>query len=162
MIIKLASLENLQDIVNIYNEAIEIQSTADTEKINVSDKLDWFNEHIPTKYPIYVIEKNDKIIAWLSVSSYRKGRKALSQTAEISYYVSEKYRGQGVGKQFIEFILNKAPKLKIKNLFAIIMENNIASIKLLKRYNFKQWAYLPNIANFNGKIRGQFYYGINL
>ena len=59
----------------------------------------------------------------------------------------------------MNLIIEKSPEYGFKNLFAILLERNIASIKLLEKMGFEKWAFLPKVANFNGIECGQFYYG---
>jgi len=59
----------------------------------------------------------------------------------------------------IEHTLAACPGLQIKNLFAIVLENNQVSLKLLQKMGFEQWGYLPRVANFDGKEVGHLYYG---
>ncbi|GAE28513.1 putative phosphinothricin N-acetyltransferase [Halalkalibacter wakoensis JCM 9140] len=52
-----ADLEDLSVIVDIYNSTIPSRMvTADTEPITVNDRLQWFEEHSPTKRPLWVVE----------------------------------------------------------------------------------------------------------
>jgi L-amino acid N-acyltransferase YncA len=41
--------------------------------------------------------------------------------------------------------------LQIKHLFAIVLEDNQASIRLLEKMGFEKWGYLPRVADFDGK-----------
>ncbi|MBI9034112.1 MAG: N-acetyltransferase [Bacteroidales bacterium] len=162
-VIRKAQLDDLEDILTIYNQAIKTKTaTADTEPQSINDRIDWFHEHTQDKYPIYVAENDGDVIGWISISPYRCGRKALSATAEISYYVHADYSGMGIGSALIQYVLNKCSKLGLENLFAIILDKNINSINLMKKFNFQQWAFMPNIADFDGEKCGQVYYGINL
>ncbi|MGB1303272.1 N-acetyltransferase family protein, partial [Pseudoalteromonas marina] len=46
MTTRLATIDDLNDIVAIYNETIEGRMvTADTEEVTVEEKKDWFNSH---------------------------------------------------------------------------------------------------------------------
>jgi phosphinothricin acetyltransferase len=53
MRIRLAQLADLPAIVDIYNQCIPSKhSTGDTQPVRVADRLAWFGEHFPEKYPI--------------------------------------------------------------------------------------------------------------
>jgi phosphinothricin acetyltransferase len=60
--------------------------------------LEWFREHDNKEYPVYVAGIDNTVIGFVYINSYRSGRAALKQTAEISYFVDKNYRGMGVGK----------------------------------------------------------------
>jgi RimJ/RimL family protein N-acetyltransferase len=49
--------------------------------------------------------------------------------------------------------------LGIKTLFAIIIDNNKASIKLIEKCGYKEWEHLPKIAIFDNIEVGHLYYG---
>ncbi len=161
--IRNARLEDLEDILFIYNQAVKTKTaTADTEPQTINERLNWFDEHTPEHYPIYVAETDGDIIGWISISPYRCGRKALSITAEISYYVHFDYLGMRIGSALVQHAIQQSPKLGIENLFAIILDKNTTSINLMKKFNFQQWAYMPQVAEFDGEKCGHVYYGINL
>lgn len=161
--IRIAQPTDLEAIIEIYNQAIRAQfETADTEEIAPADRLEWFNAHAPTTYPIFVYEINQEIAGWISLSPYRAGRKALRFTAEISYYINNNYKRQGIGSKLIHHMMNEAKALELKNLFAIILDKNEPNISVLKKFGFQKWGHLPNIADFNGIECGQVYYGIRI
>jgi phosphinothricin acetyltransferase len=93
------------------------------------------------------------------LSAYRAGRAALRFTAEISYYIARAYHRQGIGTALIEHALAACPGVQIKHVFAIVLENNAASIRLLEKLGFEKWGYLPRVADFDGKEVGHLYYG---
>ncbi|MCX6147724.1 MAG: GNAT family N-acetyltransferase [Candidatus Kapabacteria bacterium] len=155
-----ARIEDLESIVDIYNQAIESQfSTADTTKKSINDRFEWFHKHKSYKYPIYVCEIENSVVGWISVSPYRAGRKALRFTAEISYYIHKDFRRQGLAGELIKFTTEKCKELNYKTLFAIIIDKNIASIDLIEKCGFEKWGHLPNIADFDGLECGHLYYG---
>jgi phosphinothricin acetyltransferase len=82
------------------------------------------------------------------------GRAALRFTAEISYYIATTRQRQGVGTALLEHALAACPALGIRHLFAIVLESNEASLKLLRKMGFEQWGYLPGVADFDGREVG--------
>lgn len=160
MLIRLAHIDDLPAIVDIYNQSIPSkQSTGDTQPVRVKDRLAWFQEHRPEQHPIFVAEADGQVAGWCSLSAYRPGRAALRFTAEISYYIESAYHRQGIGTALIEHALAACPVLQIRHLFAIVLEGNEASLKLLEKIGFEQWGYLPRVADFDGKEVGHVYYG---
>jgi phosphinothricin acetyltransferase len=160
MIIRIAQPDDLPAIVDIYNQSIPSkQSTGDTQSLRVEERMTWFRKHRPDEHPIFVAEVDGKVAGWGSLSAYRADRAALRFTAEISYYVALAYHRQGIGTTLVEHALAACPALGIKHLFAIVLEGNQASLKLLKKMGFEQWGYLPRVADFDGKEVGHLYYG---
>ncbi|MEO6681330.1 MAG: N-acetyltransferase family protein [Ginsengibacter sp.] len=161
--IRNAKPEDLEAIVNIYNYAIRSKfETADTEEIKWQERIPWFNDHDPAKFPIFVCVQNEVITGWLSISPYRPGRHALRFTMEISYYVHPDFKRKGIGNKLLEHGIAESKNLQYKTLFAIILEKNEASIELLSKYGFQQWAHLPAVADFDGIECGQVYYGLKI
>ena len=160
MLIRLACQEDLPAIVEIYNQAIQTrQSTGDLEPVQVEDRMAWFREHLPGKYPIYVAEEEGDVVGWCSLSAYRPGRAAFRFTAEISYYIASSHHRRGIGTALVEHAVAACPSLRIKHLFAIVLEGNAASLRLLEKLGFTQWGYLPRVADFDGREVGHLYFG---
>lgn len=159
--IRLAQKTDLPAINEIYNQAVMAKfETADIDQVSNAERLEWFKKHEYFRYPVFVYELNGSVVAWLSVSPYREGRRALTYTAEISYYVHKKYLKQGIGSNLVSFILPEAVKLGYKSLIAIVLDKNQASIRLLKKHGFREWGHLPSIADFDGEECGHLYYGL--
>ena len=160
MIIRLAQIDDLLAIVDIYNQSIPSkQSTGDTQPVRVEDRMTWFGDHLPEEHPIFVVEVEGRVAGWCSLSAYRPGRAALRFTAEISYYIAITYHRQGIATALVENAVAACPALQIRHLFAIVLEGNEASLKLLRKKGFEQWGYLPRVAEFDGKEVGHLYYG---
>ena len=160
MIIRLAQIDDLPAIVDIYNQAIPLKrSTGDTQPVRVTDRVTWFGEHLPDEHPIFVTEVEGQVAGWCSLSAYRPGRAALRFTAEISYYIALAYHRQGIATALVKHAIAACPSLQIRHLFAIVLEGNQASLKLLEKMGFEQWGYLPRVADFDGKEVGHLYVG---
>jgi L-amino acid N-acyltransferase YncA len=160
MLIRLAQPDDLPALVEIYNQAIPSQqSTGDTQPLRVEDRKAWFAEHRPDEHPIFLAEVNGQVAGWCSLSAYRPGRAALRFTAEISYYIDFSYQRRGIATALVEHALESCPALGIRNLFAIVLEGNQASLRLLEKMGFERWGYLPRVADFDGKEVGHVYLG---
>lgn len=128
--------------------------TADTESVSVESRQKWFEEHNPSKRPLWVIEDNsNQIIGWVSFQSFY-GRPAYDATVELSIYLDETQRGKGLGKQILQYCLDRAPGFGIKTLLGFIFSHNEPSLKLFRHFGFEDWATLPNIALLDGQDRG--------
>lgn len=162
MHIRIATPGDLGQINTIYNQAIEEKLTADTVPLSMAERVKWLEAHDSRTYPVFVCEINNQVVAWLSFSKYRAGRKALQKTAEISYYINRSYRQRGIGTALIQFAMQQTAHYHFKNLLAIVLEWNTGSVRLLQKCGFEQWGYLPGVADLDGAICGHLYFGINL
>ncbi|MGI9293621.1 MAG: GNAT family N-acetyltransferase [Pseudomonadales bacterium] len=161
--IRTATEDDLPAITEIYNQAVALQSaTADISPVSMESRRAWLNEHSPDQYPVLIAENGDDIPGWCSLSAYRPGRMALRHTAEISYYIDERFRGKGVGSVLIANAIAQCDKLGIKTLFAIVLDVNRDSALILEKFGFAQWGHLPGVADFGGRECGHLYYGLRV
>ncbi|MBP9718224.1 N-acetyltransferase [Candidatus Gracilibacteria bacterium] len=159
ILIRDAVEKDLKEIVEIYNQAIVAKiSTSDIATFNVEDKREWFEE-FSKEYPILVAEYEGKVVGWISISPYRKGREGLKNTIMVSYYVHNEYKRKGVGDKLLKEMLERSKALGYKNIFGIIFDINIGSIKLLEKNGFKRWALLPDVVEIEGRIYSHLYLG---
>jgi L-amino acid N-acyltransferase YncA len=158
--IRLATLSDLPRLVEIYNQAIASHTaTADTIPFTVETRRGWFASHIPDVYSIYACEdENGLVTGYLAVSPYRP-RPALARTAEVSFYVDYTQHGKGIGSALMEYALQDARRIGKKVYLAFVLEMNTSSARLLEKFEFKRWGYLPNVAEFDGKLCGHFLFG---
>jgi L-amino acid N-acyltransferase YncA len=146
MLIRDATKPDLQQIVAIYNETIPGRLvTADLEPVTTESREAWFDAHNAETRPLWVVTEEEKIIAWASFQSFY-GRPAYRHTAEISIYVSEKHRGQGLGAMLLGRSIDNCKSLEINNLLGFIFGHNEPSLNLFKRFGFETWANMPGIA----------------
>jgi L-amino acid N-acyltransferase YncA len=163
MTIRPATFEDFSDIVKIYNHAVDEKfATADTEYVTVEGKKDWFSQHSPDTYPIYIAGENGEVIGWCSLSPHRPGRKALRTVAEISYYIHKDHRRKGIAGSVIQYTIESAKSLGFKNLISILLDLNKPSIHILEKFGFEKWGHLPGVAYLNGVVCGQYIYGKKL
>ena len=158
--IRLATEGDVAAITEIYNQAISLRSaTGDLDPVSIGSRSAWLATHDPHRYPVYCALADDDVAGYCSISPYRPGRRALRYTAEISYYIHEAFRGQGAGSRLIEHALQQCPQLGIRTLFAILMDINTESVRLLEKYQFERWGHMPGVADYDGSECGQYYYG---
>jgi L-amino acid N-acyltransferase YncA len=158
--IRRAAEADLPAMIDIYNQAVALKgATADLTPVRVADRYRWFAEHTPERYPIWVAERGGRMLGWCSLSAYRPGRMALRHTAEISYYIAEDSRRQGVGTALVQFAIDQCERLDIKTLFALLVEINTPSIRLLEKFGFTRWGLMPKAVDFGGEECGHAIYG---
>lgn len=163
MIIRIAKNNDLEALVSIYNQAIVAGfQTADMEPMTISDRKEWFESHAPKQYPIFVAEIDKQVAGYLSISPYRPGRRAVRYTAELSYYVHNSFQRRGIASNLMRQAIDICPSIGIKTLFAILIDRNSPSIKLLEKFGFEKWGFLPGVSDFDGVEAGHLYYGLRV
>jgi len=148
--IRNASIEDLDEITNIYNEAIQkTVATFDTKEKSIDEQKIWFQDH-GSKNPMIVAEEDGNILGWAALSKYST-RCAYSDTAEISLYVREKHQGRGIGKKLMEKIIQKGEKAGLHVVLARITEGNEKSIYLHKSVGFEHVGIMKEVGIKFGK-----------
>ena len=149
--IRAASLGDLESITEIYNEAIKkTVATFDTETKTLEEQKKWFIKH-GNRGPIIVAENDDEIVGWASLSEYST-KCAYSDTAEVSLYVKEKFRGRGIGKQLMNSIINEGKKVGLHAVIARITNGNKTSVKLHESVGFKHIGIMREVGYKFGKL----------
>ena len=148
-----ATLDDLPAIVAIYNSTVPSrQVTADLEPVSIDSRRAWFEAHGPEKRPLWVVEDQGKVIAWLSFSDFY-GRPAYQRTSEVSIYLDEAARGKGLGKALLAGALEAAPRLGIDTLLGFVFGHNEPSLRLFHGFGFADWGVLPRVAVLDGVER---------
>jgi len=154
---------DLPAIVEIYNQAVAMRcATADLDPVTVESRTAWLAEHSPKTHPVFVAELDGTIVGWSSLSPYRPGRMALRFTVEFSSYIHEQFRQKGVGSRLLAHAIAVSPQLGIKTLFAILLDKNSASTRLVEKFGFQKWGHMPKVADFDGEECGHLYYGLRI
>jgi len=150
---RLATRSDLAQIVEIYNATVPSrQVTADTEPVAVESRVKWFEDHDPDSRPLWVVEVDGQVAAWLSFSSFY-GRPAYDKTAELSVYVHASFRNHGLGSYLLTQAIAHAPSIGLNTLLGFIFGHNEPSLRLFEKFGFARWGELPKVANLDGVER---------
>ena len=150
---RIATRGDLPRIVEIYNATIPSRMvTADTEPVTVESRIPWFEAHRPDFRPLWVVEQESYIAAWLSFSEFY-GRPAYHKTAELSIYVAESCRRQGLGSYLLRHAIAHAPVLGVDRLIGYIYRHNLTSMRLFEKAGFSIWGELPGVTELDGVER---------
>ena len=150
MTIRDATEADLPAIVAIYNSIIPGRMvTADLEPVTVASRIPWLKAHDPARRPIWVVEDNGAVRAWLSFDTFYP-RSAYDGTVMIALYVEEKHRRAGLGRLLLTRALAHAPTLGIHTLLGYIFAHNEPSLRLFAQFGFERWAHLPRVALLDG------------
>jgi L-amino acid N-acyltransferase YncA len=140
---------DLPAVIDIYNATVPTRMvTAELEPTTVEARLPWFREHSPSQYPFWVAESDGQVIGWLDFKKFLP-RCAYRGTAEISVYVDEEFRRQGVARRLLEQAIARSPSLGITALVGLIFGHNQPSLKLFGQLGFERWGLLPRVAQLD-------------
>jgi L-amino acid N-acyltransferase len=146
-----ATLNDIADITNIYNDAIlNTTATFDTEIKTIDEQTKWFREH-GKNYPVIVADENNKVVGWASLSRW-SDRCAYDKTAEVSLYVDASHREKGIGKKLLEILTLEGEKAGLHNLVARITQGNLNSIHIHELYGFSHIGVMKEAGKKFGKM----------
>jgi L-amino acid N-acyltransferase YncA len=149
--IRKAKPEDVEGITDIYNDAIlKTIATFDTEPKTVDTQKKLFEEH-GSKYPILVAEEAGVIVGWASLTAW-SDRCAYSGTVEISLYIKEWKRGQGIGKKLGEAIMREGRDAGFHTVISRIAEGNDASIRLFESLGFEHIGVMKEVGRKFGRL----------
>lgn len=115
--IRLAKESDLEEINDIYNEAVlNSVATFDTIIKTIDERIAWFHSR-EDKHVVLVCIRNDKVVGWSSLNRY-SDRAAYDFTVENSIYIHKDYRGSGFGKLLMIETLNKARQHGIHSILS--------------------------------------------
>lgn len=137
MIIRKASEEDITQLMDIYNEAVlHTTATFDMEEKSLKNRQNWFYEH-QSIHSLIVAVEGCRVLGYASLSPYRS-RAAYDTTVEVSVYIREENRGEGLGKTLMERILDIAKdEPTIHNVVSLITAENEVSCHLHERTGFR-------------------------
>jgi len=149
--IRKAVYTDVPAITGIYNEAIlTTTATFDKEPKTTTSQRKWFKAHGP-KNPIVVAVADGKVVGWSSLSAY-SDRCAYAETAEISVYVKESFRNQGLGKKLMQAVLDAGKKAGLHTVISRIAGGNNVSINLHHELGFTDIGVMKEVGTKFGQL----------
>lgn len=133
-------------ILAILNDAI-VNSTAlyDYQPRNAGNMRSWFDAKLKGGYPVIGVEDAaGELLGFASYGAFR-AYPAYKYTMEHSVYVRADQRGQGLGLQLMEAIIEEARKQDVHALVGAIDADNAGSIALHERLGFKSVGLMPQV-----------------
>lgn len=120
-------------VAAIYLEGINTKiATFQTE---VPTWKEWDNSHLSICR--LVAKSEDEIMGWVELSP-TSSRCVYKGVAEVSLYISEKYRSKGIGTELLKSVISLSEKNNIWTLQSGIIKANKESIKLHEKCGFRQ------------------------
>jgi len=149
--IRQAKSDDLNAITEIYNEAIlTTEASFDIEPKTDAEQRVWFDSH-DHKHSILVAELDGIVVGWASLSEW-SDRCAYADTAEISLYVKEEFRGKGIGKRLLEEIVREGERAGLHTVVARITEGNRESVHLHESVGFEHIGVMKEVGQKFGRL----------
>jgi L-amino acid N-acyltransferase YncA len=110
----------------------------------------WDNAHL--QIARLVMRDGDAILGWAALSPVSK-RNVYRGVAEVTVYVTDGARGEGIGRALLEALIDESERNGIWTVQASIFPENTASVKLHLRCGFRKVGRRERIAMLNGVWR---------
>jgi L-amino acid N-acyltransferase YncA len=136
------------EVARIYAEGI---ATGDaTFEIEVPSWEAWDAAHLPGHR--FVAERGGRVIGWIALAPVST-RRCYAGVAEVSVYVAEDARGEGVGSELLATAIASSERDGIWTLQTSVFPENAASLALLRRFGFRTVGTRERIGRLDGSWR---------
>ena len=140
--------QHWEDVRDIYSEGIATgQATFQTTAPSWEE---WDSSHTASCRLLAV--RNGETLGWAALTPV-SGRCVYAGVAEVSVYVAEKARGNGVGKELLARLVEESERQNIWTLQASIFPENKASIALHLSAGFRIMGTRERIGKMDGTWR---------
>ena len=152
--IRRARINDIAACLDIYNyEVVNGVATLDLEPRTLPEWQEWYEAHQTSEHCIFVGLIDDVVVGYASLSPYRT-KDAFKSTVELSIYIHQDYRGQGVATQLMERIIAMAKSDDtLHNVVSVITAGNEGSTKLHNRFGFTYCGLTPEVGFKHGKYQ---------
>jgi len=142
--IRPATLTDVPAITEIFNEAIRTTTAVFyTEPRTLDEQMRWFETHGP-RHPVLVADVDGSVVGWAALTAW-SDRQAYDGTAETTFYVKESHRGQGIGRQLKQALIDEARRIGFHTLIARVAEESGASLHLNEAAGFRHVGTLKEV-----------------
>lgn len=135
-------------VAEIYKQGIETGNATFQQEVPVWEE--WDKGHLSSCR--LVAETRNEVAGWAALSPV-SSRCVYAGVAEVSVYVSTKFRGHKIGSFLLKKLIEESEANNIWTLQAGIFPENTPSIKIHEQYGFRGVGYREKIGNMNGVWR---------
>jgi phosphinothricin acetyltransferase len=136
------------EVARIYEEGIRTgKATFETE---VPSWEAWDAAHLDEHR--FVAEHDGGVVGWVALAPV-SSRCCYAGVAEISAYVGEEARGQGVGSELLTTAIESSERARIWTMQTGVFPENAPSLGLLRRFGFRVLGTQERIGRLHGVWR---------
>ena len=133
-----------EQVSQIYLEGINTGKA--TFQSEVPTWENWNNGHVSSCR--LVVRSGNNVLGWGALSP-TSSRCVYAGVAEVSIYIGEKYRGQGLGKVLLEHLIKLSEENGFWTLQSGIIRENTSSIVLHEKCGFRELGIREKVAKMN-------------
>lgn len=143
-VIRNVRADDATHLARIYNEFVEHSTaTFETEPVSADDML-WRIDTYAGKFPFEVVEIDGRVEGYCYAHPWKQ-LEAYAPTLEVTVYLSEVARGQGLGKEMVRRTIDDSRRRGFHSLIACITADNEASLALFRKLGFSKVSYFQEV-----------------
>ena len=136
------------EVARIYEEGIRTGNA--TFETDVPTWEAWDAAHL--REHRFAAERDDRVVGWIALLPVSP-RACYAGVAEVSAYVAEGARGEGVGVELLAAAVSSSERAGIWTLQTGVFPENEPSLRLLKRFGFRELGTQERIGKLHGVWR---------
>ncbi|MCQ6282881.1 GNAT family N-acetyltransferase [Bacillus sp. EB600] len=141
-------VEDWKQVREIYSEGIATGNA--TFQKEAPPWKEWDKSH---KLECRIVARlEDKILGWAALSPV-SSRSVYAGVAEVSIYVSQSSKGKGIGSKLLKALIESSEQNGYWTLQSGIFPENVPSLKLHKKYGFREVGRRERIGQMDGMWR---------
>lgn len=143
--------EHWESVKQIYESGIATGIATFETTAPTWDK--WNNGHLT--FARLVANQNNELAGWAALSPV-SSRCVYGGIAEVSVYVADNFKGQGIGKLLLQNLITESEANNIWTLQAGVFTDNIASVKLHEKVGFRIIGHRERIGKLHNTWKDNF------
>jgi L-amino acid N-acyltransferase YncA len=136
------------EVSRIFGEGIATGNA--TFETGVPSWEEWNAAHLDKHR--FVAERDRRVVGWIALAPV-SSRRCYAGVAEVSAYVGEEARGEGVGAELLAVVVESSERCGIWTLQTGVFPENEASLVLLRRFGFRAVGTQERIGRLHGVWR---------
>ena len=141
--------EHWEEVRAVYEEGL---ATGDaTFETDAPDWGRWDAAHLKS-CRLVAVDSGGRVAGWAALSPV-SARRVYAGVAEVSVYVGEGFRGEGVGGALLEALVRESEAEGIWTLQASIFPENVASVALHRACGFREVGRRERVGQLKGRWR---------
>lgn len=149
---RLAKIEDIPFITTIYNEGIEDRIATLETKLRVNEDMkDWFLNRNDKCKVMVITDEDQTVLGWASLNVFNS-RCCYSGVADLSIYIKREFRGKGLGKNLMTYLVSIAEEQGFNKLVLSTFDYNERGKRLYKSLGFREVGTYINQGILDGKF----------